>query len=56
MVAQVIIEAAQDLLTTRNENCFDTEAIEDSRELNGNVAAAHNHDAARQLLQMKCII
>ena len=45
MVAEIVVEAAQDLLAAVDEDRLDAEAGEDAGELHRDVAAADDHDA-----------
>jgi hypothetical protein len=50
---QVVVEAAQDLLPAIDERGLDAQPVEDRGELAGDVAAAGDHDASRQRLEVE---
>ena len=56
MRAQVVIEAAQDVVAAIDQRHLGAEAVEDAGELDRDIAAALDQDALRQLLQMKRLV
>ena len=56
MIAEVIIEAAQDLFAAIEKDRFDSETIEDAGKFHGDIATAHDHHAARQALEVKGLV
>ena len=55
-VAQLLVEAAQDLGAAVEERRVDAEAVEDAGELHGDVAAADDQDGFRQAVEMERLI
>ena len=55
-VAQLLVEAAQDLGAAVEERGLDAEAVEDAGELHGDVAAADDQDRLRQLSQVERLV
>src|SRR5690606_455822 len=55
-VAQVFVEAAQQLPTPVDERRLHAQSREDAGELHGNVASAGDGDPARKLLQMEGVV
>ena len=56
VLAHVVVEAAQDILAAIDQRHMRAQPGEDAGELDGDVAAALDHDAARQLRQMKRLV
>src|SRR5258707_13022265 len=56
MGAQVLIEAAQDVLAAIDQRDLGAEAIEDGGELDRDIAAALNEHAVRQRLKMEGLV
>ena len=56
MVADVVIEAAQDLLAAADEDGFNTQAREDAREFDRDVAAANDDDTRWQFFEVESLI
>ncbi len=55
-VAQVLVEAAQDLLAAVEQRGLGAEAVEDAGELHGDVAAADDHDRGRQRVEVEGLV
>src|SRR3546814_9706680 len=55
-VAHVVVEAAQDLRAAVDQRDLAAEAVEDTGEFDRDVAAARNHYALRQLLQVEGVV
>ena len=55
-VAQILVEAAQNFIAAIDQRHVGAEAVEDRGELDGDIAAARDDDAARQFLQMECLV
>ena len=56
MIAQILVEAAQDLLAAIDEDRLDAETVEDAGEFDGDIAAADDADALRQALEMEGLV
>ncbi len=56
IVAQILVEATQHLLAAMEQDGLGAEACEDRRELDGDIAAAHDDDAARQTVEVKDLV
>ena len=56
VVADVVIEAAQDLLAAIEQRRLHPEPVEDAGELDRDIAAARHHHAARQALQVEGLV
>ena len=55
-VAHVLVEAAQDLVAAIDQRHFAAQAMEDVGELDRDIAAAGDHDAVRQLVEMEGLV
>ena len=55
-VGDLVVEAAQQPLATMHLHDVRTEPREDRRELAGDVAAAHDHQPRRQLLEVEHLV
>ncbi len=55
-LADLAIEAAQEAPAAIGERGIDVQAVEDGRELHGDIAAADHHDAPRQALEMERLV
>ena len=53
MRADVLVEAAQDVLAAIDQNGLDAEALEDAGEFDGDVTAAGDDDAGGKFLEME---
>src|SRR5262249_18493622 len=56
MIAQIVIEAAQDLLAAIDQYGLDAKVVEDAGELDRDITAPHDADALRQLLQVESLV
>src|SRR5688572_29235906 len=56
MIAQIVIEAAQDLLAAIDHDRLDAETVEDAGELDRDIAAADDANTPRQAFQMKGLV
>src|SRR5262245_53311241 len=56
MIAQIIIEAAQDLLAAIDQYSLDAKVVEDAGELDRDITAPDDADALRQLLQVESLV
>ena len=54
--AQVVVEAAQDVLAAIDQRHLRAEAVEDAGELDRDIAAALHQDALRQLLEVEGLV
>ncbi len=56
MRAQIVVEAAQDVVAAIDQRHLRAETVEDAGELDRDIAAALDQDALRQLLEMKRLV
>ena len=56
MIAQILVETAQDLLAATDQNRLDTKIVENAGELDRDITAADDADALRQALEMKSLV
>jgi hypothetical protein len=56
MRLQIFIKASQDLFAAVDQNGLNAQAMEDSSEFHGDIAATHNAYAARQFFEMESFV